>query len=89
MNEVLRPDKEYVPKAEARARPEPKGPLAEEDQPWDAAFNRQLQSAKTRYKQDATPVRRPAVRVEVQQRAGFNREEYKAFNKDVIEEENS
>jgi hypothetical protein len=88
MNEVLRPDKEYVPEAEARARPEPEGPSAEEDQPRDAAFNRQLRSAKTRYGQDATPVRRPAVRVEVQQRAGFNREEYEAFDEDVMEEEN-
>jgi hypothetical protein len=89
MNEVLRPDKEYVPKAEAHARLEPEGLSAEEDQPQDAAFNRQLQLAKTRYRQDATPVRCPAVRVKVQQRARFNREEYEAFNKDMIEEENS
>jgi hypothetical protein len=89
MNKVLRPNKEYAPETEARAQPEPKGPSAEEDQPWDAAFNRQLRSAKTRYRQDATPVHCPVVRVKVQQRAGFNCKEYEAFNKDVIEEENS
>jgi hypothetical protein len=87
MDELLRPDAEEVPTVWDHTDPEPEGPSGEEDQPQDAAFSRQLRSAKARYGQDATPTPRLEPRVEVQQRAGFDRAEYEAFDEDVIEED--
>jgi hypothetical protein len=85
--EVLRPGVEDKgPVDQTPTMPEPEGPADMSDIAQHLAFQRQLRSAKARYRQDADPTsKRAKVQVRIEPRQGFNRTEYKTFDEDIAE----